>query len=74
VDQPFNNGETGGPEEDDDDPFMGIESTSAQNDSAIETVDEYNETREVGIFSLEHRRAILARNRKTAGMVNMILK
>jgi hypothetical protein len=74
MDPPYDNGKTGCTEEDDDDLLGAIELASAWNDSAIEAVDEYNEAMEMVIFSLEHRRAILARNRKMAGMVNIILK
>jgi hypothetical protein len=69
VGQPFNNGlnENG---EDNDDPLRTAESTSAQDNSALEAVDEYNETREMVLFSREHRRVIRATNGKLAGIVN----
>ena len=60
--------------EEDDDLLGAIEMTKAQTDSPIEAVDAYNEIRETGEFSLEHHRAILAYNKKTAGMLNMIHK
>jgi len=46
------------------------ESTSAEDVSALEAVDEYNELSEIGLFSREHRRAIRARNRTLAGIFN----
>jgi hypothetical protein len=73
VGQPFNNGLNEGGE-DNDDPLRAAESTSAQDDSALEAVDEYNETREMVLFSREHRRVIRATNRKLAGIANKILK
>ena len=73
VGQPFNNGLNEGGEVNDN-PLRAAESTSAQDDSVLEAVGEYNETREMVLFSREHRRVIRARNRKLAGIANKILK
>jgi hypothetical protein len=65
---PFDNGLN--EDSDDDNSLCAAESTSAEDVSALEAVDEYNELSEIALFSREHRRAIRARNRTLAGIVN----